>query len=614
MTGIFENLDEGRPAAAKAAARSSGRSATQRLRRNARAAWLRFKRNVPRLLRSDELVLVLLAALAGTAAGLLVIAMVGVSKLLHATFFATQHGDVSGAAFVDPARAAAMPVIGGVIMGALAFVLARRGRSGAVVDPIEANALHGGRLSLKDSVAVVVQTLISNGFGASVGMEAGYTQGGAAFASSVGRVLKARRADLRVLVGCGTAGAIAAAFDAPLTGAFYAFELIIAAYTVASLAPVMVASLCAVGITRLFITPIPFQVDIAGPLGSADYVLAMLMGVLCAGLGIALMRGVSLAESLFRASRLPSPLRPAVGGLIVGLLALVTPAVLSSGHSALHVGFGAEYPAAFLVLLIVLKSIASAVSIGSGFRGGLFFASLFIGAMFGKLVALAWTVVVGIDVSSTVFAVVGMSAMATAVLGGPLTMSFLALETTGSLPLTVLVLAASVISSMTARRTFGYSFATWRFHLRGEAIRSAADIGWVRDLTVGRMMRRDIRTVPEDMSIERFRQEFPLGANQRAVLVDGLGRYVGLVRVSEAHAADLEAGTAAELASNRKDVLLPSMNIREAATLFAASQSEELVVVDGRESLRVLGLLTEQFALRRYNAELDRQSRDLTGG
>lgn len=581
-------------------------------RRDARAVWLRFRRNLPRLLRSDDLAIVLVAGVIGIMSGLLVSAMVGISKLLHAAFFATAKGEVSGAVFVEPLRAFGMPVLGGLLMGALGIVLARRGR-GTVVDPVEANALHGGRLSFRDSLVLVVQTIISNGFGASVGMEAGYTQGGAALASGLGRLLKVRRVDLRMLVGCGTAGAIAAAFDAPLTGAFYAFELIIASYAIATLAPVVVASICAIGVARLLVTPIPFHVGFSQPLTGTDYVLVILMGGLCAGLGIVLMRGVALAESLFRRSRIPLALRPAVGGLIVGSLALITPAVLSSGHSALHVGFAADYSAMVLLTLIVLKAVASAVSIGSGFRGGLFFASLFIGAMFGKLVALVWISGLGLQTPSLVIAVIGMSAMATAVLGGPLTMSFLALETTGSLPLTIAVLAASVVSSMTVRRTFGYSFATWRFHLRGETIRSAADIGWMRELSVGRMMRRDIRTVPASNSLAQFRRDFPLGANQRAVLVDDLGRYAGIVLVADAHAEDTTAETVADLARNRKDVLLPSMNIREAASLFATSQAEELVVVDDRERLCVLGLLTEQFALRRYNAELDRQSRDLTG-
>src|SRR5205807_871265 len=169
-----------------------------------------------------------------------------------------------------------------------------------------------------------------------------------------------------------------------------------------------------------------------------------------------------------------------------------------------------------LLMLVVLKSIASAVSIGSGFRGGLFFASLFLGAMLGKLYAGVLTAASGSTaLPEVVCAVVGMSGLATAIVGGPLTMSLLALESTGSLPLTIAVLMASVVSALTVRRTFGYSFATWRFHLRGEAIRSAVDIGWMRNLTVGRMMRRDIRTVRADTTIAAFRRDFPLGATQR---------------------------------------------------------------------------------------------------
>ena len=188
-------------------------------------------------------------------------------------------------------------------------------------------------------------------------------------------------------------------------------------------------------------------------------------------------------------------------------------------------------------LLVVLKSIASAISIGSGFRGGLFFASLFLGALVGKLFAGTLAVVsTAHAVSPVVCALVGMSGLAVAIIGGPLTMGFLALESTGSLPLTVAVLAACVISALTVRRTFGYSFATWRFHLRGEAIRSAVDIGWMRNLTVGRMMRREMRTVRADTPLAAFKRDFPLGAHQRVVVLDEDDRYAGIVLPAEVHA------------------------------------------------------------------------------
>jgi CIC family chloride channel protein len=207
--------------------------------------------------------------------------------------------------------------------------------------------------------------------------------------------------------------------------------------------------------------------------------------------------------------------------------------------------------------------------------------------------------------------------MAVAIVGGPLTMAFLALETTGDFPLTLAVLGASVISSLTVRELFGYSFATWRLHLRGETIRSAHDVGWIRALTVGRLMRRDVRTVRTDTKIGPFRREFPLGSTQRVVAVDESDRYAGIVLVPEAHVHDLDvetsAHTVAELLHYRAEMLTPAMNVKDAMTVFDACQSEALAVVDGRDTRKVIGLLTEAHALRRYSDELDRARRDLVG-
>ena len=139
-----------------------------------------------------------------------------------------------------------------------------------------------------------------------------------------------------------------------------------------------------------------------------------------------------------------------------------------------------------------------------------------------------------------VYAIVGMSALSASVIGGPLTMTFIALESTGNLWLTTAVLVAVIISTQITRELFGYSFATWRLHLRGETIRSAADVGWIRDLTVGSLMRPDLATVNADMAIEEFREKFPLGSKNQVVAVDGDGRYAGLALVADAHAPDIE--------------------------------------------------------------------------
>ncbi len=566
------------------------------------------------LVRADEIWLVVLAAFVGIAAGLMVVAMNDGTMLAHRVLFALHNdGRLSGLPRLDPTRAVLVPACGGLLLGILGLVLSRY-VPGRPVDPIEANALHGGLMSLRDSLIVVVQTLISNGAGASIGLEAGYTQIGSAFGSRLGRAFRVRRADLRVLVGCGAAGAIGAAFDAPLAGAFYAFELVIGTYSLANLAPVTLASICAVVVTHGLDGAAP-SLNLAMPdaIDWRDYLPILVLGVVSALVGIAIMHMVTLTESAFRRSRVPGWCRPGIGGLIVGGLALVTPAVLSSGHAALRLGLNGEYGLRQAALLLLLKALASAISIGSGFRGGLFFASLFLGVLTGTVCGDLLGFITTDTLPPVTCALICMSAIAVAIVGGPLTMVFLALESTGSLPLTVAVLVASVVSALTVRRTFGYSFATWRFHLRGESIRSALDVGWIRNLTVGRMMRREVRTLRSDTSIASVRRDYPLGSELRVVVVDAQSRYVGIVQVPELHAAGKEVSRLGELLDEEVAVLLPQMNVKEAIALFERAESDALVVVDDVERRRVIGLLTEQHALRRYSEELDRSRRELSG-
>jgi len=568
------------------------------------------------LVRADEIWLVVLSAFVGIAAGLSVTAMGSITQFMHRVLFGLDARErLSGEIDLNPVRTLVVLAVGGLVVGGFTWWAMRRWPRRAV-DPIEANALHGGRMSLNDSLIVVVQTILSNGFGASVGLEAGYTQIGSALASRLGRSFRVRRNDLRLLVGCGAAGAIAAAFNAPLTGAFYAFELVIGTYSLVTLAPVVVSSLTAVTVVRL-LSPelLGFDIRVPSTIPAVNYLPILVLGMSCALGGILLMRAVTVTEELFRKSRVPGWVRPSVGGICLAGLAYFSPQVLSSGHAALQIGLDAPYSLTQIAILILLKALGSAISLGSGFRGGLFFASLFLGAMLGKLFAGGLLLISATQtIPAVVCAVVGMSALAVAVVGGPLTMSFLALETTGSLPLTVAVVAASVLSALTVRRTFGYSFATWRFHLRGESIRSAVDIGWMRNLTVGRMMRREVRTVRADTPLSSFKRDYPLGATSQVVVVDEADRYKGLILVSEAHASEDEGSPRVGSILHDTGVsLVPQMTIKEAVAQFEAAESDALAVVDSRESGRVIGLLTEQYALRRYSEELDRQRRELSG-
>ena len=567
------------------------------------------------MVRARESSVIVLAALVGALAGLAVAGMGEIVALMHRLLFGLDPGTrLSGQVSLDPLYALLTPTLGGLLFGLVSAYFTRR--RGTEVDPIEANALHGGRMSMRGSLIVAAQTVWSSGIGASVGLEAGYTQLASGIASKIGQAFRLRRSDMRVLVGCGAAGAIAGAFGAPLGGAFYGFELIIGSYSIAGLAPVGMASLLGYLTAQVFsFDRLGIDTGAMSSLAVRDIVIAGGFGLLAAAFGIALMRGVAACEALFTKARVKPALRPMLAGALVGLLALISPQVLSSGHGALHLTGMFKLPLETIALIFVLKSIASIISLGSGFRGGLFFASLLLGALGGQLFAVGLNAVFpSLNANPDAYAVIGMGALSVAVIGGPLTMTFIALETTGDLWLTTAVLIAAIVSMQVTREFFGYSFTTWRFHLRGETIRSAADVGWIRDLTVAQMMRSDVRTTPVESPVSAFREAFPLGSTNQVIAIDEDGRYAGMAIVAEAHSAELP-GTAAlrDILRHKDHMLLPQLTAQEAIAAFERYEAEALPVVDAAERRQVIGLLSEAHTLRRYSDASERQRRALLG-
>lgn len=574
----------------------------------ASGALLRLRR----IIRTSEAALVLLAILIGLCAGAMTLAQNGIAHWLQSLFYDLAPGErLSAQSAIDPVRLLALP-LGGVMLVAFTALMERR--AARPVDVIEANALHGGVIPMRGSLTVSGQTMLSNGCGASVGLEAAYAQMGGGTASVVGQWLRVRRADLRLLVGAGAGSAVGAAFGAPLTGVFYAFEIVLGAYTPAAIAPVAAAALAATLVVFLsgeaaYLIAVPTTDAIT----TAHYFLFAALGLVCSAIGIALMRAVTLVEQ--GARRLPVNPRhaPIIGGLLLIPIALITPQALSAGHGALHIDLTTQVGLGFLLLVFLCKSAASAISLGFGFRGGLFFASLFLGSLVGQIFAAAVSAIPGIGpVSSTDAALVGMAALAVAVVGGPLTMSFLVLEATHDFALAAVTLTASLCASTFVRETFGFSFSTWRLHMRGETIRSARDIGRIKSLTAGRLMRKGPPTIDAAASIAEFRRRYPLGSTKQVVAVDADNRYAGLIDTVAAHAADLDPGAPLRGLVRLVDISLsPDQDLPTAMRLLDIHEANELAVTD-REH-RVIGLLSERHVRRRYTEEIEKSQRDMFG-
>ena len=572
-------------------------------------------------IRNSEFGLSVTAAVIGAVIALgVALTRFGVAFFHHLLFAVPWDGHLSGDVHIERLRLLLVPACGGLLYGVVAYLL-WRWKPRDIVDAIEANALHGGHMSLSDSLRLTGLTVLSAGVGASVGLEAAYTQLGAGTASRIGRYLHLRRGDLRTFVGCGAAAAIAAAFNAPLAGAFYAFELIIGSYTLSTLVPVVLAAVFATLVEREIIGNEPiFVVYNHMNLAASHYLILAIVGFVAGLLAIVAMVGVTFVEQWSKRASLPTWARPALGGVVLGNIAWFFPEVLGSGHGGIeytiaHSPMGYELP--LLLGLIAAKIAGSAISIGTGFRGGMFSSSLYLGALYGAAVAvIVQRLAPWAGASDTVYILAGMGSLAAGVVGAPMTMIFLVLEATTDFSATLGVTAAVLASVLVVRHWFGYSFATWRFHLRGVALHSPHDVGWLHDLQVANLMRRDFAVVPIDQPLNEICRQFPIDAAIRVFAVNDKGGYQGYVDLTEAHSAAHRDGNAAlrvkDIARGAEHFLTPGQPIRETLDHFIESAAETLAVVDNSRDRRVQGYLSEAFALRRYYRELEaRHSEEL---
>lgn len=573
---------------------------------------LRGVARVRRNLQTSDLTFILLAAAVGLAAGVLSAVAGHIAHGAQAMLYGFSPDlRLSALPDIQPWHLLALPA-GGALLGLVRFLFPRRTR--APIDAVEANALHGGRIPARDSLVVSLQTLISNGFGGSVGLEAAFAQMGGGLASKIGQWLELKRSSLRTLVGAGAGGAIGAAFGAPLAGAFYAFEIVLGGYTPAALAPVAAASLMAV-LAAQWMHNEPFVIasTIGRDIALSGYLLYAVLGVICAGIGIAIIRLVAVAEAQVRRLPVGEVWRPLIGGICLMPLAWFAPQVLSSGHGAMHLYLDQQPLVRTLLMVFVLKVCASVISLAFGFRGGLFFASLFLGSLLGAAFAISVNYIYPeANLDTTNAALVGMAALAVAVVGGPMTMSLMVLEVTHDFALTAAVVTAALVSSAIIRDKFGYSFSTWRLHLRGQSIRTARDVGWMKALTATSLMRKNHTTLKDTESVGQLREQVPLGSTSRVLLIDGNGDYRGILPTAEAYIDTLEPEAPLSTLAKQTEVYVrPDMDISAILRVFEHFGVDDLAVVN--EEHKLLGLLTERYVNRRYAEELEQAQREFFG-
>jgi CIC family chloride channel protein len=511
------------------------------------------------------------------------------------------------------------PAVGGLVVGPMVYFLAREAKGHGVPEVMEAVALRGGVLRPRVVVVKSLASAVCIGTGGSVGREGPIVQIGSALGSTLGQLLRLSGRRLRTLVGCGAAAGIAATFNAPIAGALFAVEIILGDFGVSQFSPIVISSVLATVVSRHYLGNFPaFQVPEYQLVSPWELPLYALLGLVAAGVALAFIRFLYGLEDLFEAVPLPPWTLAPIGGLMVGALGITYPQVFGVGYEAIEAALRNETAVGLMLMLLVLKLVATSVTIGSGGSGGVFAPSLFIGAMAGGAVgALANQVMPELTASPGAYALVGMGAVVAGATHAPLTAIVIIFELTSDYKLIVPLMMACIISTLVTTRVQRESIYTMKLIRRGIDLAHGRDFNILRSLQVAEVMEEPEVTVQADAPLGEVIKD--LAANPRAVayVVDSEGRLRGFIVPAEMRQVleDVDEHPlllAADLAREDVSSLTPELKLDVVMRIFGGKERDELPVVAGDGSGRLVGVVARRHLISAYNREL--MKRDMVSG
>ena len=577
-----------------------------------RFTYIRILSRLRRLIRNDHLILVILAIVAGTAAGAAVIGFRETISFIQLALY----GSDSESFFTNTDAVAwwkilLAPVAGGLVVGLLVRHLMPEGRPQGVADVIEASALKGGWMSSRVGLTAAVVSAVSIGAGASVGREGPAVHLGASLSGWIGRRLHLTRSLTRTLLGCGVASAVAASFNAPIAGALFASEVVIGHYALKAFAPIVIASVAGTAISQAWFGDFPaFALGDTYLASFWEFPAFAGLGVVAGVTAILFMKAIELARRIGEDTPVPVWLKPAGAGLMVGLIGLVFPQVMGVGYGVTEQALLVTLPLVLLVVLALAKILATALSIGGGFGGGVFSPSLVIGALIGGAYGIIATSVFP-DYSSgpAAYTVVGMGAMAAAVLGAPISTTLIVFEMTGDYALTLAVMVAVVIASEITQQFYGRSFFAVQLQQRGIDLKGGFEAEIMHSIKVGSMLNRDSELVTLDVGLPDLRKMLQGSKTGELFVIRDSGELYGTITLADLSELAFDAAIddlirAGDCAQTQPFVLSQDDDLEAALSLLAETGEDRIAIVENTESMVFKGCVTQAEIMAAYNKAL----------
>lgn len=499
-----------------------------------------------------------------------------------------------------------VPIIGGVISGPMIAYWAIEAKGHGVPEVKQAIIMQGGRIRPRVAVVKSLASSVCIGTGGSAGREGPIVQVGAALGSIAAQWMGLGKARTVTLVACGSAAGIAATFNAPIAGVIFAMEVVLDEFTTHYFGTVVVAAVTASIVSRHYLGDNPaFTVPTHTLISPWELPLYVVLGVLAALIGWGFVGILDEVEDRFDFWHFPNALKPAIGGIVVGVIGFLSPHALGTGLSTIEQTLKGDLPWMLLLLLLVAKLIATSFTLGSGNSGGVFSPSLYMGAMlggaFGYWVHLLFPTVTA---GPGAYALVGMASVFSAAAHAPLTALLIVFEMSQDyrmiLPLMITVGLSTLLSQYLRR----YSIYTIRLHKKGIPIERDRDVDVMKGLQVGEVMTQKPEVVPATMGLKELTDTFLKTRHHGFPVLDDGEQLIGIVTLQDLEQVganpDKQKLSVADIAQRDLVVVYADDPLSKALQIMSDGNFGRIPVVDRNKPTKLVGLLRRSDIVRAY--------------
>ena len=544
----------------------------------------------------------------------------GVALLIGEGIAAETHDPLEAARQLAWYWRIAIPAAGGLLVGPLIYFFAREARGHGIPEVMKAVAVRGGVIRARVVGVKALASALTIGTGGSAGREGPIVQIGSAFGSAIGQFFNLNAAGVRTLVACGAAAGISATFNAPIAGALFAAEIIVGDFAVTQFTPIVISSVVASVVTRYAIGNHPAFIvpdyEIVSPFELLPYMVA---GVIAGLVAVAFIRTLTFSEDLFEKVPLPEWSRAALGGAIVGVVAIWLPNVYGVGYTTISDALSGSLPAMLMATLVIAKIFATSVTIGSGGSGGIFAPSLFMGAMAGGAVGhVVEQYFPGATASSGAYSLVTMGAVVAAATHAPVSAIIIIFELTQTIDIVPALMTACVISTLVSQLLNRDSIYTTKLRRQGIDIFETKDPNVLKGLFVRDVMVPDPEVISASADFKTLLDLVVQSPHSQFYVASPNGDHLGAISLLELRRLIYEQDAlqhvvvAGDLVDPTHPTVTDDVDLSVVMKIFSASHIDEIAVVDADDDKRLVGTVLEKDVIEASNREQLR--RDLAGG